>query len=270
MNKIPCFSEQALTSISKIIGDTSLGLTGTEITRYLQKSKIPDISLDTTKWKRLYNAFADFQNKRQFGNHVILFINNVMDPILYTDCPDVFTSWQDKLNAVLSFAGFYIRDDGKVCHSDKADNLNDALNRTNRIHAALVMRKVHKDVLDCCKKELFQENYFHAVFEATKSIATKIRNMSGLTCDGAELAQKVFGLGKDSKPILAINNLKTETEIGEQKGFVSLLVGVFGVIRNPLAHEPKKEWDMSEQDTLDILTTISLIHRKLDESYRFN
>ena len=32
MNKIPCFSEQILTSISKIIGDTSLGLTGTEIT----------------------------------------------------------------------------------------------------------------------------------------------------------------------------------------------------------------------------------------------
>ena len=46
-------------------------------------------------------------------------------------------------------------------------------------------------------------------------------------------------------------------------------VGLYGTIRNPLAHDPKVEWDMTEQDTLDILTMISLVHRKLDQAYRF-
>jgi hypothetical protein len=32
----------------------------------------------------------------------------------------------------------------------------------------------------------------------------------------------------------------------------------------------KIEWPMPEQDALDILTTISLIHRKLDAARRFH
>jgi hypothetical protein len=50
---------------------------------------------------------------------------------------------------------------------------------------------------------------------------------------------------------------------------VSLLKGLYGTIPNPLAHDAKVEWDMTEQDGLDILTTISLVHRKLDQAYRY-
>jgi uncharacterized protein (TIGR02391 family) len=49
---------------------------------------------------------------------------------------------------------------------------------------------------------------------------------------------------------------------------MNLLKGLYGTIRNPLAHTPKTEWDMTEQDALDILTMISLIHRKLDQARR--
>jgi uncharacterized protein (TIGR02391 family) len=122
-------------------------------------------------------------------------------------------------------------------------------------------------VLLYCKSELLEENYFHAVFEATKSIGVKIRNVSGLSSDGAELAQAAFALPKDgSHPILAINELKTETDRGEQRGFANLLTGLFGTIRNPLAHNARVEWPMGEQDALDILGIVSLIHRKLDRA----
>lgn len=84
------------------------------------------------------------------------------------------------------------------------------------------------------------------MFEALKSIAAKIRTMSGLTTDGAELVQQAFGL--NGGPILAINTLATETDKGEQRGFANLLTGLFGTIRNPLAHNPNVEWNMSEQD----------------------
>ena len=103
-----------------------------------------------------------------------------------------------------------------------------------------------------------------------KSIAAKIRQLSGLASDGAELVNQAFSLGKDCQPLLAINLLATETDKGEQRGFVNLLVGLFGTIRNPGAHNPKIEWPMPEQDALDILTTVSLIHRKLDGARKVN
>jgi uncharacterized protein (TIGR02391 family) len=83
------------------------------------------------------------------------------------------------------------------------------------------------------------------------------------------LVRDAFALGSDFNPLLAINPLATETDKGEQRGFANLLIGLFGVIRNPLAHNAKIEWEMSEQDALDVLTMASLIHRKLDKAYRF-
>ena len=122
-------------------------------------------------------------------------------------------------------------------------------------------------MLRYCRAELLQKNYFHAVLEAVKSIAVKIRNLSGLQSDGAELVQAAFGLPKDgSSPVLTVNELKSDTDRGEQRGFVNLLIGLFGTIRNPLAHNPKVEWPMEEDDALDILTLASLIHRKIDKA----
>jgi uncharacterized protein (TIGR02391 family) len=92
--------------------------------------------------------------------------------------------------------------------------------------------------------------------------------LSGLTTDRADLVHDAFGV-KYGDPLLAINAFDTETLKGEQRGFVSLLKGLYGMIRNPLAHGPRIEWDMSEQDALDILTMISLVHRKLDRAVRY-
>ncbi|WP_235490095.1 TIGR02391 family protein, partial [Achromobacter sp. DMS1] len=77
-----------------------------------------------------------------------------------------------------------------------------------------------------------------------------------------------FSTGVDTfagqQPVLTLGPLTTESEKSEQKGFANLLIGLFGAVRNPLAHAPKTNWPMSEQDALDILTLVSLIHRKLD------
>ncbi len=266
MAHIPTFDSEHLTSIAKILADTADGLIGSQIEHLLRQSKIPDPTPSITKWKRLYNAFVEFQNQRHFGNHVVVFINRAMNPVQYTNSPQVFAKRRDQLNVVLSFSGLFIGDDGKVRWSQKATNLDEALERASRLHSALVNRCVHADVLHYCRAELLQENYFHAVFEATKSIASKIRVLSGLTSDGAELAQDAFKLPKDgTSPLLALNDLKTDTDRGEQRGFTNLLIGLFGTVRNPLAHTPKSEWLMEEQDALDILTLVSLIHRKLDQ-----
>jgi len=267
MDKIPVFDGQQLESISRLLADTDEGLAGSQIGHLLEECRMSDPTPSMTKWKRLYNAFIEAQNKYQLGNHVVMFINRVMKPVLYTTNPVGFTKRRNQLNAILSFSGLFVGEDGKVRTSERATNLDQALERANRMHAALLVRGVHSDVLKYCQAELIQLNYFHAVFEATKSIAAKIRQLSGLTSDGAELAQGAFGLPKDGNPpLVAINDLKTETDRGEQRGFMNLLTGLFGSVRNPLAHNPKMEWPMEECDALDILTLVSLIHRKLDKA----
>ena len=266
MEKVSQFDAQQLTAIAKILADSENGMTGTEIGYLLIDCKIPDPTPDMTKWKRLFNAFITYQNEKQFGNHVIVFINRAMNPVQYTKRPDVFAFRQHELNVVLALCGMRIGEDGKIRWAEKAAHLTEALERANRLHSALVTRKVHADVLAFCRAELLKENYFHAVFEAMKSIAAKIRNVSGLTSDGAQLVQEAFTPSGGQSSVLAINPLVTETHKGEQRGFANLLIGLFGTIRNPLAHTPKVEWDMSEQDALDILTTASLIHRKLDKA----
>lgn len=262
------FSAERLEAISKVLADTETGLTGSQIDHLLLNSNIPNPTPGITKWQRLYNAFVEFQNEHQVGNHVIVFIQRAMDPARYVGEPNVFRARKDRLNSVLAFCGFTLGDNGKLRPTDAATTIDQALERANRLSAALTQRSVHADVLKFCQAELLQENYFHAVFEAMKSITSKIRSLSGLTGDGCDLVHDAFGQ-KFGTPLLAISPLTTETQRGEQNGFMNLLKGLYGTIRNPLAHDPKVEWDMTEQDALDILTMISLVHRKLDQAYRF-
>jgi len=126
----------------------------------------------------------------------------------------------------------------------------------------------YPDVLRFCRSELLQENCFHAVLEATKSVADKIRTKTGLTGDGAELADVALALGRTGMPFLAFNSLQTESEQSEQKGLLNLMKGMFGTFRNPTAHVPKISWNMTEQDALDLLTMASFCHRRLDAAAR--
>ncbi len=261
--RIPPFSSQHLEAACRVLADTERGLSGTQIERLLHEIEVADTSPGMTKWKRLFNALAGVQNQHQVGNHLIMFINRAMNPVNYAREPATFAWRREELNVVLAFSVFYVREDGKVAHADKTTTLDAARARAGRLRAALESRVVHAEVLNYCRAELLDENYFHAVFEATKGVAERIRLLSGLSGDGAELVNKAFS---GQQPVLALGPLTTESEKSEQKGFANLLIGLFGAVRNPLAHAPKTNWPMSEQDALDILTLVSLIHRKLDDT----
>jgi uncharacterized protein (TIGR02391 family) len=191
-----------------------------------------------------------------------------MDPAKYTADLQKFHWLRDEVNSVLAFCGMTFGEDGKIRRVHPASTLDEALARATRLQGALKHRGVHPDVLHYCSAEILAKNYFHAVFEAMKSITAKIRSLSGLTADGNDLVDRSFSHGAAGIPMLAINAFDTDTLKGEQRGFVSLLKGLYGTIRNPLAHEPKADWDMTEHDALDILTMISLVHRKLDKARR--
>lgn len=262
MDRIPPFNAQKLEAACKILADTDRGLTGSEIGYLLQDCRISDVSPGMTKWKRLFNALVEAQNKHQVGNHLIMFINRALDPVSYARDKEEFSWRRSELNVVLSFSGFSVGEDGKVIRTPKETTLRGARRaRAGALKSALEDRNAHSEVFKYCRAELVDENYFHAVLESIKGVAQRIRDLSGLTTDGAELVNSAFSV---KAPVLTINLLTTETEISEQKGFSNILVGLFGAVRNPTAHAPKISWPMTEQDALDVMSLISFIHRKLD------
>lgn len=259
----PCFPTAQLQAACKVLGDTTKGLKNEEIGHILASIRVPDPDVGITKWKRLFNALAYAQNKHQVGNHLILFINEAMSPARYISQPELFEWRRDGLNVALAFAGYAVNSAGQVVHAKRETTLTGAKARANRLRLLLEGRGTHPEVTKYCLAEFLEENYFHAVFEAVKGMAERIRQMSGLGCDGAELVNQALST---KTPILAINSLQTETEVSEQKGIAQLLVGVFGAIRNPTAHAPKIMWAMPEQDAVDIFGILSFVHRKLDNS----
>jgi len=180
--------------------------------------------------------------------------------------PDKFEVLLNGVNRVLLFSGFSLREDGEISRASKVKTISESERRANNLRQRLIERDAHPDVLRFCRAELLTDNYFHAVLEATKSVADKIRQKSGNNRDGAVLVDEVFALRKNRVPILAFNSLCTETERSEHTGIMNLLKGMFGTFRNVTAHAPKVSWPMSVDDALDLLSMASFLHRRIDNS----
>lgn len=268
MAHIPSFETTLLERICEVLGDTSTGLTGSEIGALLRRLGIADPMPGMTKRVRLFEALRQRQEQDRCGNNVVAFIQEALNPVRYTGRVEYFDQKRRELNVVLAFAGYELGEDGKLRVCQPAKTISEAEARADRLRTELRKRGVHHEVLQFCRAELLQENYFHAVLEATKSVAEKIRAKTGLTEDGAELVDLAFALGKSNMPLLAFNTLQTETERSEHTGLMNLLKGVFGTFRNPTAHAPKISWNISEQDALDLLSIVSFLHRRLDNAVR--
>jgi len=248
------------THLRKVAETLAAALTHRELTAIFAECSIAEAG-GNPKWERILLALKVRQGQDECGNSVGAFIQGVMDPVRFVNQSEDFAYLRDSLNQILSFSGLTLGADGKLRAAVPARTLEEAEVRAGRLKTELRRRQVHADVLKFCKPELLKENYFHAVLEATKSVADKIRDMTNLTGDGADLVDPAFGI-KD--PMLAINTLQTETQQSEQKGFANLLKGMFGTFRNVTGHAPKVKWPINEQDALDLLSLVSYLHRRLD------
>lgn len=255
------FAQSELEAIAAALGYTADGLTGSEIAHLLTTCHMSDPSPTMTKWKRLHNAFVERQDHSQNRRAIVEFIRQAMRPERYARQPERFEPLRANLNRALAFSGLMVSASGVLSAVDKAETLTEATRRAEELKADLTRRGVHPDVLRFCRPELVADNYFHAVLEATKSIADKLRAKTGFTEDGAQLVDMAFS---GSAPRLAINDLLTESQKSEQKGFANLLKGTFGMFRNPTAHEARLLWAISKEDAEDLLSLASLIHRRID------
>lgn len=258
MASVPSFPEGQVEALARVLGECG---SGTDISRVLQDRGLVDSSGESTKWRRLYWVFLECQKKYGCGNHVVDFICAFLTPARFVGRAAEFEARRQDLNTILAFSGFEYGADGLLRLIAAVTTLDEAERRVRTIRMKFQGRRIHPEVLKYCRTELMQDNYFHAVFEATKGLAQRLRDLTGVHTDGAALIDSVFSI---ERPMLAMNALRSETEKSEHKGFSALLKGCFAAIRNPLAHEPKILWD-GEDDAADYLSLISLLHRKLDQ-----
>jgi uncharacterized protein (TIGR02391 family) len=260
-----CLPANVLEMISNIIGDTEKGLTGSEIHRFLLQANIEDMTQEgvmMAKRKNLFNSLANNQNKNKCSNHILIFIALVLALSRYVDKPEEYERLRNAVNQQLAFVGYELKADGKYREVEPAETISDVQIKVDNLKQELENRNAHSEVFKYCRAELLQNNYFHAVLEANKGLFQKIREMSGLQTDGNALIEQVFS----SNPILTINNYQSSSEKNEHNGFCNLLKGLCSMFRNPTAHEPKVDWEITEQDALEILGIISYCYRRLDNA----
>lgn len=257
---------ETLHGICDVLADTNKGFTGSVITELLNQLDISSLEPGATKRQQLYITLLLRQQAEMSGQIVLNFIESAMEPRRYASSKELMKVFEDRrenLNRVLALSGYTLDKSGKLSISHTVSTLDEAEERASSLYSKLEHRGTHQDVLNYCRAELLVENYFHAVFEATKSVADKIRDKAGLTGDGSSLVDAAFG---GTTPRLAINALDSETYKSEQSGFLNLLKGIFGMFRNTTAHAPKIKWPIYEQDALDLMSLISYVHRRLDEA----
>lgn len=257
----------ALEGIAHAIGDP---VTGPQVDQMLTACGIPIPSpAPSTKWRRLYAALDAEQRRSGSGASVLRYIQTAAQPQRWAADREKFDTIRAALNRVLAFDGLTVGADGTLARVKAATTHDEAAGIARRLHDELSRRGGHAEVFRYCSRELVADDCFSAVFEAVKGLGDRLRTMTGLDQDGHGLVRAALDPVKgETMPLLALNSLRTDTERNEQNGLRDLMLGVFSAFRNPPAHQPRQRWHVSEADALDLLSTLSLIHRRLDRAVR--
>ena len=95
---------------------------------------------------------------------------------------------------------------------------------------------VDDDELRQTSRKLFLDGYYAlAVEEAYKCLNNIVKDLTGLSdFDGVPLMQRAFS---PKNPVLKLNDLKTQSEKDQQRGYMEMFAAVMTGVRNPRAHE---------------------------------
>lgn len=275
---INSFEHATLKAICDVLAETSTGFTGRELHEFLRASNINQNDLNpSNKRQLLLGSLSQQQAQDKCANNIVKFIQTAMHPNNFRGDLIRFENYREQLNMALAFEGYAIDERGNLISSKVVHSLNEAQQRALRIRGELERRQAHPEVRKYCKKEILEKNFFHAVFEAAKGFAERVREKSGLNLDGVRLFKTALGFTYDEKtkritqyPLLATTPLETVTERSQQVGILKIAEGIFSAYRNEIAHEPRLLSQLSEEDAIDILTTLSMLHRWLDKAVPTN
>jgi len=256
------FNDASIESICRILAERIIGSAITKMFKSIGDINEDPLSERTTKWKRLDAACHVWQQKYNCGNKILEMIEYIANPARYVTELENFESLRTDLNLQLSFLGLTLNQNGKIDRCDKVSTINEARQKIDFLRSKLELRNVHTKILTYCRPDIVNEDYFSLIFESSKCIFDKIREMTGINLDGNKLIIECFD---DKWPVIIFNKMVTQSEKDEYMGFSQLLLSIGKMFRNPRAHELKFFSYTDLEECLDILTLISFALKKLDK-----
>jgi uncharacterized protein (TIGR02391 family) len=269
MAEVTTFSETLINKLCDIFADPATGLTGSEIGTYLLRLEMPDPGAGLTKRSRLMGGLLARQAKDQSGRSVIAFVQAAMDPLRYAGMGDLFESRRDALAAVLESKGLVVKEDGKVRFRIQMRDPDQVESKSLEFMKELQRRALHQEVLPSISPIVLEQGNFHVACEIARTVADRLRTISGLTCDGSELVDRALGgLTFGRLPLVSLSTLEDDSERSEHGAFVALMKGFLGAFRQTAGHGPRIPWAVSDTDIIDLATMASFLHRRLDRARR--
>ncbi|NQX34733.1 TIGR02391 family protein [Herbiconiux sp. VKM Ac-2851] len=262
----PPYELQLVQAVCDVLGQTEYpGLSGSEIDRLLQGIGLSGRPPGYNKREGLCVVLFNAQLKN--GGLFIRFIHRAMEPVRYAKNHARFEDLRGQLSEVMTFYGFTINAEGKVAKSARAKTLSEGAKLSGRLHTELRHRGAHELLFEYCAEELINRSLFHALTEASKSIPSRVRKITGLAGDGAALYDGVFGTNTE-RPLWFINAFDSASDVSEHRGFKQILLGVHGHYRNPRAHSSRIDNTEVLPDFYDAMSLFSYVHRRLDTASR--
>lgn len=138
---IRTFTDNQLLEISKPLGDTAEGFTGSEIGRLLDECGFVDPG-PITKRDRLFTGRREGQARDGSGTTVAKLLERAMDPVRYRGNQSLLDERRHDLNQILAFAAMQMRVDGKLETVRPATTLAEAERRASELRSELVRRGI--------------------------------------------------------------------------------------------------------------------------------
>jgi len=121
-------------------------------------------------------------------------------------------------------------------------------------------RSIHERLPPKVRRLFDDTHYAESTFEAFKFLDRTIALLSGIQESGQKLMMSALSPNGPIK----LNELETETDKDEQRGFQFMLAGSMAALRNPRGHE-FGQIDQAET-CLDHLSLVSLFLRRLEDA----
>ncbi|MBI5803452.1 TIGR02391 family protein [Candidatus Pacearchaeota archaeon] len=178
---------------------------------------------------------------------------------------NAFLNVLQKRNIVIKFDGEYRlhRSVIKELDLEFAEAELEKQEPKNPIYNVFEILEIHPKIREVSEERFYKKDYSVAIEKSFKRIIKLVQERSGKTIDGTPLMETVFS---QKNPILKFNELKSPSDINEQKGMMDLYRGSVECIRNVRFHEEIEEDE--EIMTLHLLIFASFLAKKLDETMK--
>jgi uncharacterized protein (TIGR02391 family) len=269
MTKTAIFPEDHLLRICDALASSGSGLTGTEIGTFLLRLDMADPGAGVTKKTRLFEALGQRQNRDGNGSVVVAFIQAAMEPARYVGTAHLFETRRTLLNNILVQSDLLVGEDGKVHTRSLTEQKEDSAERASTFARILESRPLHAEVLRPLQDGRKDFSSYKLAVQLVRGVSDRIREISGLTCDGAELVDRAFGgLNSGRMPLVALADLASDSGRSEQTSLIGLTKGFLSTFRSSVGFAPRIPWNLSDEDLLDLAAFASFLHRKLDQAVR--